>query len=304
MENRRAEVPVACYHRAAMRLIGHIDNDKDARTFGDFLYVQGIESEAERDEKRWAIWVHADDQIPAANKLLEEFRAHPNDPRFQAGSPAEKLREQAKANDTAYRKRIVPGQKLFPGLTIHGFGFVTYALIAASVAVYFLSQTSEGYERISGLFISAGDGLEEIRHGEVWRLVTPMLIHFGFAHILFNMLWLRDLGSMFEARLSSWYFAVFILVVSAASNLAQYLVTHRPVFGGMSGVVYGLIGYVWIRGRFDPASGLILDRQSIVLALIWFVACFTGYLGPVANWAHGAGLVVGMAWAFVDSKRK
>jgi len=76
------------------------------------------------------------------------------------------------------------------------------------------------------------------------------------------------------------------------------------LFGGMSGVNYALIGYVWIRGRFDPAAGLHLDRQSLIYALIWFVLCFTKLLGPVANYAHGAGLMVGMAWAFVDSKRK
>jgi GlpG protein len=138
----------------------------------------------------------------------------------------------------------------------------------------------------------------------VWRLVGPILIHFGFAHILFNMLWLRDLGCMFEARLKSWYFLVFVLVVAAASNLAQYAFSKQPMFGGMSGVNYALIGYVWIRGRFDPGAGLHLDQQSLILALIWFAACFTGYLGPIANYAHTAGLVLGMAWAFVDSKRK
>src|SRR3954470_3734755 len=103
-----------------MRVIGHIESDKDARTFGDFLYVQGIENEAERDANRWAIWVHSDDQIATATKLLEEFRASPNDPRFQAGSPAEKLREQAKAEDVAYRKRVVAGKKLLPGLAGYG----------------------------------------------------------------------------------------------------------------------------------------------------------------------------------------
>src|SRR5689334_18628838 len=104
-----------------MRQIGHIDNDRDARTFGDFLYVQGIENEAERDGNRWAIWIHSDDQIPAATKMLEEFRANPNDVRFQAGSPAEKLRQQAKAEDEAYRKRVVPGKTLLPGMTSYGF---------------------------------------------------------------------------------------------------------------------------------------------------------------------------------------
>ena len=51
-----------------MRLIGHLDNDKDARTFGDFLYVQGIESQAERDSNRWAIWIHSDDQVANASR--------------------------------------------------------------------------------------------------------------------------------------------------------------------------------------------------------------------------------------------
>jgi GlpG protein len=288
-----------------MRLIGHIESDKDARTFGDFLYVQGIESEAERDGNRWAIWVHSDDQIPAATKLLAEFRANPNDPRFLAGSPAEKLREQQKAEDAAYRKRVVQARKLFPGLTGYGFGFVTYALIAASVVVFYLARTSdEGYERVSGLFITSAGGLQEVRQGEVWRLVTPILIHFSFAHILFNMLWLRDLGSLFEARLSSWYFAVFVVIAAAASNYAQYVVGHHGSFGGMSGVVYALIGYAWIRGRLDPAAGIHLDRQSLIWALIWFVACFTGRVGPIANTAHAVGLVTGAAWAFIDSKRR
>ncbi len=287
-----------------MRVIGQIQSDKDARTFGDFLYVQGIESQAEREGDGWAIWVHSDDQIPAATRLLQEFRANPSDPRFLAGSPAAKLREQAKAQDEGYRKRLVDGRKLMPGSSAYNFGFVTYGLIVASVAVFFLSEMGKDQERIAGLFISWEGGLREIRRGEIWRLVTPMLIHFGFAHILFNMLWLKDLGSLFEARLGPWYFVSFILVTSTLSNVAEYAIGGHVGFGGMSGVVYALIGYVWTRGRFDPGSGLFLDRQSMIFALIWFVLCFTGWLGPVANWAHGGGLIAGSAWAFIDSKRK
>jgi GlpG protein len=302
-----------------MRLIGHLDNDKDARTFGDFLYVQEIETEFEREGNQWAIWVRSDDHIATATRLLAEFRANPNDPKYEAGSPAAKLREQAKAEDEAYRKRVVPGKKLFPGLAGHGFGFVTYVLIALCVAVFLLSGFGQNLERISALFIVPIDvdgdsvkwarGWGALRQGEVWRLITPILIHFPtgnivIAHILFNMLWLRDLGSLFEARLGSLYFLAFVLVVGALSNTAQYFVGGNPLFGGMSGVNYALIGYCWLRGRLDPAAGIQLDRQSLIWALVWFGACFTGWVGPIANTAHTAGLLLGAGWAVVDSKRK
>ena len=288
-----------------MRLIGHLTSDKEARTFGDFLYVQGIETEFERDENRWAVWVRSDDQVAQATRLLEEFRSNPNDPRFEAGSPAAKMREQAKADDESYRKRVVEGKKLFPGLSGHGFGFVTYALIVVCVIIFFISQMGNEKGRIASLFITeTRQYLPEIRSGEVWRLITPIFIHFGIVHILFNMLLLRDLGSLFEARLGSWYFLVFVVIAAAISNFTQYAFTHRPNFGGMSGVNYALVGYIWIRGRFDPAAGLHIDRQSLVLLLVWFVACFTGWVGPIANGAHAAGLVSGMAWAFIDSKRR
>jgi GlpG protein len=61
-------------------------------------------------------------------------------------------------------------------------------------------------------------------------------------------------------------------------------------------VVYALAGYVWMRGKYNPASGLFIDRQSVAILLIWLVVCYTGVIGPVANGAHVVGLLVGMAW--------
>lgn len=307
------------YVSAHMRLIGHLESDKDARTFGDFLYVQQIETEFEREGERWEVWVRSDDHVPKATELLNEFRANPNDPKYQAGSPAAKMREQAQVEDVAYRKRVVEGRRLFPGLTSHGFGFVTYSLIFLCVGVFIVSKMGEDLNRLSPLFITPIDqfgdkvqwtpGWGALKDGQIWRLVTPIFIHFPtsaiiIAHILFNMLWLRDLGSLFEARLGSLYFISFVLVVAAISNFAQFFITGHPLFGGMSGVNYALIGYCWVRGRFDPGAGIGLDRQSMIWAMVWFAACFTGYVGPIANTAHTAGLVLGSAWAFIDSKRK
>jgi GlpG protein len=145
--------------------------------------------------------------------------------------------------------------------------------------------------------------LPEIRHGEIWRLFTPILIHFSILHILFNMLWLRDLGSMIEARQSSVLLALLVLVIAAGSNLAQVYIGKAPNFGGMSGVVYGLLGYVWIRGRFDPGSGLFVHQTTVTMMLIWLVACFSGILGPIANTAHVVGLLMGSIWGYLASLR-
>ena len=145
--------------------------------------------------------------------------------------------------------------------------------------------------------------LPEIRHGEVWRLITPIFIHFHVLHILFNMLWLRDLGSMIESRQSSTYLLVLVLVIAACSNVAQFYFGHAPNFGGMSGVVYGLLGYIWIRGKLDPGSGLYLHAYTVMMMLIWLVVCFTGYIGAIANAAHVAGLIMGMAWGWLSSLR-
>src|SRR5207244_8552606 len=135
------------------------------------------------------------------------------------------------------------------------FGPLTFVLIVISVAVFILSKFGHEHGRIMALFITdfAGEtvdrSLPEIRHGEIWRLVTPMFIHFSPLHILFNMLWLRDLGSMIEGRQSSLHLLLLVLVIAVCSNLAQcYLNYKGPVFGGLSGVVYGLLVYICICG--------------------------------------------------------
>jgi GlpG protein len=110
------------------------------------------------------------------------------------------------------------------------------------------------------------------------------------------MMLFYQLGSMIEARQNSLFLLAFIAVSAALSNVAQYCYHHNPNFGGMSGVVYALAGYIWIRGKYHRASGLFLSKQTVTSLLIWLVVCFTGIVGPVANGAHLVGLLTGMVW--------
>jgi len=303
-----------------MRLIGHLADESAARTFGDYLCVQGIDHQLEQQSNDgWGIWVSDEDKLEQASELLKAFRQAPADPKYRAvARSAAELREEEAKGQEAYRKRVREGRDLFRPLTAYGFGPLTFLLIVASVTVFFLSKFGQDQQSIMGLFITRFEvsgqyltwtaGLEEIRHGQLWRLFTPILIHFSALHILFNMLWLRDLGSMIESRQSSWHLAALVVFIAAASNLAQYYIppTRGPDFGGMSGVIYGLLGYVWIRGKMDPGSGLFVHPSTVMMMIIWFVACFTpltSLIGRVANMAHAAGLVVGMAWGYLSSLR-
>src|SRR6266478_5268783 len=275
-----------------MRLIGHVPQEANARTFADYLYSQGIRNQTEPEQGQgWAVWIQDEDQIERATQMLTAFRENPADPKHETeGRGAAQLRAKEQKDEEAYRKKLRNRRHLFRPLTAYGFGPLTFVLIAISVVVCLISQFGDKEQPIMSLFISNFDAsgsifewrraLPEIRHGEIWRLFTPMFIHFGPLHILFNMLWLRDLGSMIEARQSSWQLAILVLVIAAGSNLAQFY-TSGPDFGGMSGVVYGLLGYVWIRGKFDPGSGLYLHPSTINMMLIWFVLCYSGLLGPM-----------------------
>ena len=297
-----------------MRMIGHLPSESRARTFGDYLYVQGIKNQIESEKDgTWVVWVEGEDDVDQARNLLRGYLSRPDDPQFRsAAKQAQELKEQEKEKDEAAAKRYFDGGELLRKQGPYGMGRVTMILIGTSVLIWAGMEFGANKDFWNFLFISEYDadgiverlrfGLPEIRHGQVWRAVTPMFMHAPlpmFLHILFNMLWLKDLGSMVEARQSSLRLALLVLVISAASNLAQYFVSG-PNFYGMSGVVYGLLGYIWMKARFDPGSGYSIHPTTVVIMLAWFVFCLTGMMA-IANWVHGVGLAVGVAWGYLAS---
>ena len=298
-----------------MRLIGHLPNEASASTFSDYLYVQGITNEVEREKDGWAVWIHSEDELAKAREMLTGFLGNPADPKFQKQArQANHLKEQAQKEEKAAEKRFFDRRRVFPSTAPYGIGLFTFLLITACVVVGVLSKLGADMEFLNNFFMTQIDslgryapGFPEIRRGEVWRLFSPALIHFGVLHLIMNMLWLFDLGSMIESRQGAVRLLVLVLVIAALSNLGQYY-SRDPLFGGMSGVVYGLLGYVWMKGRYDPASGLYLHPQTVTMMLAWFFICWTPLVEifgniKIANMAHGVGLATGMAWGYLSSLR-
>lgn len=184
--------------------------------------------------------------------------------------------------------------------------WLTYALIAISVAVTLASNFGANIPVLMPLFISNYPEpfqLPEVRQGEVWRLFTPIFMHFHPLHLAFNMLWLWDLGRAIELQQSTRRLVSLVAAMAVLSNLGQFYF-EGPRFGGMSGVVYGLLGYIWVQGHLDPRSGLFLHKQIAIMIMVWYVLCWTGLVGPVANMAHTVGLIAGLAIGFVAARAK
>lgn len=149
---------------------------------------------------------------------------------------------------------------------------------------------------------------ELLARGEVWRWFTPMLLHFSVLHLGFNCAITIELGRRVERRLGGGGLWLLVLVLSGVSNLAQYALGASPLFGGLSGVAYGLLGFVLVRARLAPEVAEWRLPPALGIALIVFLVIFTtGITEPfgllVANAAHWAGLGAGGCLALVPGRR-
>lgn len=150
----------------------------------------------------------------------------------------------------------------------------------------------------------------KIREGEVWRIFTPIFLHADIFHLFFNMLWLLVLGVQMEKRLGIGRMILFILISAAFSNTAQYLMSG-PDFVGFSGVLCGMIAFVWIRQKNAPWEGYHLQPSTMAFISIFVVAMAGIQLisfalevmgqpslaPPIANTAHLSGALAGFVMA-------
>ena len=137
-----------------------------------------------------------------------------------------------------------------------------------------------------------------------WRLISPILIHFSFAHLAFNCLWIYVLGEKIERIDSKSAFVFLVLISSICSNFLQYYWTNSSYFGGLSGVIYGLLGYCMILEMESENDRYGLPPALYIFMIVWLLLGFFEVLdmfgfGKVANFAHLGGLVSGMMFGMM-----
>tara|TARA_B000000441_G_C21695214_1_gene322280 strand:+ start:463 stop:1086 length:624 start_codon:yes stop_codon:yes gene_type:complete len=137
-----------------------------------------------------------------------------------------------------------------------------------------------------------------------WRLITPMFLHFSFAHLAFNCLWIYVLGEKIERVDGKLIFTLIIILTGVFSNLLQYFWTSSSLFGGLSGVIYGMLGYCLVMEMESNYDKYGLPPGLYLFMIAWLILGFFGILdlfgfGSVANFAHLGGMLSGLMFAMI-----
>jgi len=265
----------------------------DTRELRRALWAHRIGHRITEEADGQVLWLVDPEQHDPMLKLLERWRQ---------GEPLMPEREPAARRSHAELLgpfRQVPVTSLALGLCLVVFaaiGVLGDRVIAALTIVPVVVANG-------GLaFGNLGDALAS---GQLWRLLSPAFLHFGWMHLIFNMLWLWYFGRQVEALQGSRRMLTLLLFAGLGANLAQYA-TGTVLFGGMSGVDFALLAYVWLMSWRAPRSGFFVPQMLVVFMLGWLVFAMTDMaamvgFGNVANEAHLGGLVVGLALGWYHS---
>ncbi len=283
-----------------MYRVKQLDSTVNLAGFSQWLTGQGVPHRITEENDQQVLWLENPQHAEPVLEALERFLAEPE------------LRE---AVDRQHRSPVFVGGRWQPSPK-----HAPLVLSAIVVALLMVWVTSMGRNELSAALMMidprdfdwstlAGriDALSStLASGQVWRLLTPDFLHFSWTHIIFNSVMLWFLGSQIEWFDGRGRLLTLFVVTSIFSNGLQYLVSG-PLFGGLSGVVYGILGYCWLSQRKLPRFQF--PSALVTFAVAWMVIGFTPFtellgLGRMANEAHLGGFVSGVALALVLPVRR
>ena len=282
-----------------MTLLTYIQHPRYAQAFVDYLQTLGIRAHTQPAAGSTAVMLEDDTRLDEAQNELARFLQQPDHERYWQASW---LVEESGAAEQLSRYYRGPSIWLYIKTT----GWVTKLVFALCIVVFLITdQGNSASGRAPFMFFPSVDAM--LHSGQLWRWITPALLHFGILHITFNLFGWWIFGGAIERMQSSMRLLGLFLSFAAVGNLAQFFWGGNQ-FGGLSGVVYGLLGYLWLYGRFNPASPFKLPKGMVVLMWVMLILGFAPIL-PFANLAHLGGLLSGcllgavLAWLDRQDRR-
>lgn len=267
-----------------------LNNPRMAQAFIDYMASRHIDIQMMPEGGgQFALWLTDEQHQIEAEAELQHFLHNPDHSKYQAASWA--LAE-------SRQSRFVYRSPSMLAMVRSKAGPITLGIMLLCGTIFALALFGMGNQAFNALHFPAHSG----QQWQLWRWFSHALLHFSVLHIAFNLLWWWQLGGDIEKRLGSAKLVQIFLVSAALSGAGQYWVEGAN-FGGLSGVVYALVGYLWMLSVRAPHLGLTMPKPLIGFMLIWLVL---GYVQPfmaIANTAHLAGLVSGVILGVHDAGR-
>lgn len=277
--------------KCVMLKLANFNNPRLAQSFIDYMAYRGIElSMQQDDENRFVLLlVNLEDQLEAEAELTA-FLREPFAKKYQSASW-----DMAETRTAKYRYRSI---SLWQKIKQEAGG-LTLGVMAACMGIYLLLNIGLAENILNLMHFPA----HSYQQWQLWRLFSHALLHFSLLHILFNLLWWWLLAGKIERQLGSAKLLKIFLLSALFSGLAQYQF-EGPAFGGLSGVVYALLGYSWIMSKFVSPAKLSLDNSYFVLMLVWLAVGFAQPFGlQIANMAHLFGLITGLLLGMIEVRK-
>jgi GlpG protein len=142
-------------------------------------------------------------------------------------------------------------------------------------------------------------------HNDLYRWWSPALIHLSLMHIVMNSFWWWVLAKEVELHDGHGGLILLTLALALGAGFAQYLAVG-PYFAGLSGVTYGLMGWVWGRQhryrdaatpRYNLPSWLFPFMMVFMVIMIMFDSVFGD--SNVGHESHVAGALLGVLMAMM-----
>ncbi|ASD66010.1 rhomboid family intramembrane serine protease GlpG [Pseudoalteromonas piscicida] len=259
-----------------MKLIAHYHNARLAQGAVDYFKTQGIYCVLQsHDGQQVEVWLeHGDEAL--AMRLWQMFLEHPDAELYQAAS------WQTGSTQGLFSYQ---GQNLNLVRRFAGLNWLLQGVFGVSIIIFVAMLFGDA----NGIFSALRFSLDK-----PWTWIAPTLIHFSAIHLIFNLSWWLHLGAQISEKLGLWALVCIYFVTGLTSNFMQFLFVDAN-FGGLSGVVYGLLGFCWVIGHRNPAGTALVSKPVIGFMLLWMLFGFTDmFFINMANWAHLFGLLSGM----------
>ena len=142
---------------------------------------------------------------------------------------------------------------------------------------------------------------------EYYRLITSMFLHFGFSHLMNNMVMLFFLGSILEEEIGGFKYFLLYFVSGLAGNLLSAAMDLKTgefvVSAGASGAIFGVIGALLIIVAKNHGHLRTLNGRGMVFMVV--CSLYHGFTSTgVDNMAHIGGLVSGILLAFILYRKR